>query len=177
MAEVTENRFREDLFHRVAVAVLNVPPLREREGDVSLIVDSLLVKINNDAKNQPGYQEKSLSAAARNLLIQMPWPGNVREIHNTLQRAAVWSVEAVIELQDIREALLPIPSHQADDILGRHLGNGLSLPDLIQDVARHYLKRAMEQAAGNKTVAAELVGLPSYQTLTNWLNRYGLGER
>lgn len=174
MTEVAEYRFREDLFHRIAVAVLHVPPLREREGDIGFLIDALLSRINHEAKNQPGYEEKHLSASARNLLIQSPWPGNVREVNNTLQRAAVWSSGATIEVQDVREALLPMPSRRTHDVLGRPLGNGLSLPDIMESVATHYLARAMEESAGNKTKAAELVGLPSYQTLTNWLHRYGI---
>jgi len=177
MTDVAESRFREDLFHRLAVAVLHVPPLREREGDVSLIIDALLDRINHEAKNQPGFEEKHLSVSARNLLVRHSWPGNIREVNNTLQRAAVWSSGATIDLQDVREALLQMPSRRAQDMLGRSLGNGFCLADIMQDVARHYLTRAMEEAGGNKTKAAELVGLPSYQTLTNWLRRYGVGEQ
>ena len=60
------------------------------------------------------------------------------------------------------------------DLLGRPLGNGLELPRLMAELAHHYLERALTEADGNKTRAAELVGLPSYQTFTNWMNRYGL---
>ena len=60
--------------------------------------------------------------------------------------------------------------------MDRALGNGFSLPDLIANVARHYLERAMEETAGNKSRAADLVGLASYQTLTNWLSKYGVSR-
>lgn len=176
MAEVMAGKFREDLFHRIAVAVLRVPALRERDGDVGLLVDAILTRINQDAKGQPGYKHKHLSASARNLLIQQPWPGNVRELHNTLQRAAVWSNGDTIDARDISEALLTFPAPQADAILNRPLGSDLDLPAVIRDVARHYLDRALTESGGNKTKAAALVGLPSYQTLTNWLRRFGLEE-
>ena len=58
------------------------------------------------------------------------------------------------------------------DVLNRPLGDGLKLPEILTMVARHYLSRAIEEAGGNKTKAAELVGLPSYQTFTNWMSRY-----
>ena len=61
-------------------------------------------------------------------------------------------------------------------MLDRALGNGFSLPDLLAEVARHYLARAMEDASNNKTKAAGLVGLASYQTLTNWLSKYGVTQ-
>ena len=174
---MAEGRFREDLFHRIAVAVLHVPPLREREGDVGLLVDAMLERVNDEAKGQPGYEHKKLSASARNVLVQHSWPGNVRELVNTLQRAAVWSTGPSVDVREAQEALLlPIPQKNQSDILGRALGHGLSVQALIDEVARHYLSRAMEQTAGNKSKAAELLGLPSYQTLTNWLKRYGVSQ-
>lgn len=176
MAEVTEGRFREDLFHRIAVAILQIPSLRERDGDIGLIVEALLSRINREAQSQPGYQDKKLSASARNLLIQHPWPGNVRELYNTLQRVAVWSTGPVIEASDVKASLLHFPGQSQSDILNRPLGEGFELPALINDVARHYLDRALTESGGNKTKAAALVGLPSYQTLTNWLKRFGLHE-
>ena len=76
----------------------------------------------------------------------------------------------------MREALLPAPRNPRQEVLNRALGDGFSLPDLLANVARHYLARAMEEAAGNKSRAAELVGLASYQTLTNWLSKYGVSR-
>lgn len=70
--------------------------------------------------------------------------------------------------------MLPTRIGGRADILGRSLGGGLNLQDLLKEVARHYLGRALDEAEGNKTKAAELLGLPSYQTLTNWLAKYGV---
>jgi transcriptional regulator with GAF, ATPase, and Fis domain len=177
MIEVAQSRFREDLFFRLAVLVLKVPPLRQREGDLGPLIDGLLDRINQSNTGEPGYRTKKISPAARNLLFLHPWPGNVRELQNTLQRAAVWSDGDKIEADDIREALLPMESraHPNDEILDRPLGRGLDLRELIGTVARHYLCRAIETAHGNKTRAAELVGLPNHQTLSNWLDRYSVG--
>jgi DNA-binding NtrC family response regulator len=172
--EIAAGRFREDLFYRLAVAVLKLAPLRERSGDLGLLVDHLLAHVNREAATEPGFKEKKLSAGARNLLLSHPWPGNVRELLNTLRRAAIWSDGAVISADDIREALLPALGRGRADVLSRALGPPFNLPDLLSEVARHYLGRAMGEAQGNKTKAAELVGLPSYQTLTNWLAKYGV---
>jgi len=98
----------------------------------------------------------------------------VRELQNTLRRAAIWTPEATLRVEEIREALLPLEAAGEDRILGRPLGEGLDLPGLLATVARHYLERALDDALGNKTRAAKLVGLPSYQTLTNWMKRYGV---
>jgi transcriptional regulator with PAS, ATPase and Fis domain len=172
--EITAGRFREDLFYRLAVAVLKIPPLRERTGDLGLLIDTLLDQVNREAAAEPGAKHKKLSAAARNLLLAHAWPGNVRELVNTLHRSVIWSDGVTITAEDAREALLPAGAAARTDVLGRPLGGGLNLPDLLKEVARHYLARALDEAAGNKTKAAELVGLPSYQTLSNWLQRYGV---
>jgi len=174
LSEVAAGSFREDLFHRLAVAVLYVPPLRERREDLPLLIDHFLSQINDEGKGQPGFVRKKLSAAAKDLLLRHSWPGNVRELQNTLRRAAIWTSDATLREEDIREALLPVARPLEDRILGRPLGEGLVLPELMASVARHYLKRAIDEAAGNKTRAAKLVGLPSYQTFTNWMRRYGV---
>jgi len=172
--EIRAARFREDLFHRLAVGVLLLPPLRQREGDLSLLVDSLLASINAEASTQPGYTHKKLDVSARNLLLQHSWPGNVRELHNTLLRASIWASGDKITNQDVAESLAVTVAPKAETVLGRSLEQGISLPEIIADVARHYLERGMAQTHGNKSEAARLLGVGSYQTLSNWLQKYGV---
>lgn len=174
-SEIQAGRFREDLFHRLAVGVLLLPPLREREGDLGLLVDSMLAAINAEAASQPGYKYKTLDASARNLLIRHSWPGNVRELHNTLLRASIWASGDKITGDDVAASLAVTVPPKGETVLGRPLEHGISLPELMADVARHYLERAMAQAHGNKSEAARLLGLGSYQTLSNWLQKYGVG--
>jgi DNA-binding NtrC family response regulator len=170
--EIAEGRFREDLFYRLAVAVLKIPPLREREGDLSLLIERLLAQVNQDGLEDPGYQQKNLSPGARNLMLAYHWPGNVRELLNTLQRAALWSETDTITDDDVREALLLFPARQEESILDRPLASGFYLEELLGDVAKHYLRRALAETQGNKTRAAELLGFASYQKLDYWLNKY-----
>ena len=83
------------------------------------------------------------------------------------------SADGLIPVAGVRPKVTVSPTTGIDDaILGAALGDGFSLPDLMAGVARHYLDRAMEQSRGNKTEAAKLLGLGSYQTLTNWLLKY-----
>jgi DNA-binding NtrC family response regulator len=170
--EIAAGRFREDLFYRLAVAVLKIPPLRERTGDLGMLVESLLEQVNREAAGEPGYKDKKLSAGAKNLLTAHTWPGNVRELLNTLRRAAIWSEGTAISVEDVREAVLPAATPVRQDLLGKPLGEGFNLPQLLKEVAQTYLKRAIGESQGNKTKAADLVGLPSYQTFTNWLAKY-----
>ncbi len=175
MAEVRADRFRADLFYRLAVAVLKLPALRHRPGDLSLLMDRLLEQVNAESREEPGYQPRSLSPSARNLLLAHPWPGNVRELMNTLRRAAIWSDEPVMQAEDIREALLPDVAPRTDEgILDRPLDESFDLPGLMAHVARHYLDRALEESGDNLTKAARMLGLGSYQTLKNWMKRYGV---
>lgn len=174
-AEVAGGRFREDLFYRLAVLVLRMPPLREREGDLDPLIDGLLARINQQSAQEPGFTPRSISAEAKNQLMRQTWPGNVRELENTLRRAAVWCDGETIDAADVADALLPRAAPDKDAVLGRALEPGVDLPELMAEVARHYLSRAMAAAHGNKTRAAVLLGLPSYQTLANWLEKYGVG--
>ena len=176
--EVPQGRFREDLFHRIAVGLLRLPPLRERQGDLNLIIDYILEEFNTKSADKPGWKHKKLSAGARNLMHQHPWPGNVRELVNTISRAAIWTPNDMIESDDMREAIFPVSSAQKnqDEILNRALGNGFSLTEVLSDVARHYLKKAVTESKGNKTKIASLVGLSNYQTAINWLKKYGIEE-
>jgi len=170
--EIQAGRFREDLYYRLAVGVLLLPPLRERDGDLDLLIDARMASINVEAASQPGYGHKELDAAARKILIGHSWPGNLRELHNVLLRASIWASGDTITEKDISASLVRNVPPQGDAVLGRSVEQGMSLPDLMADVARHYLERAMAQAEGNKTAAARLLGLGSYQTLNNWLKKY-----
>ena len=174
--EVRSGRFREDLFHRLAVGVLLLPPLREREGDIGLLIDTMLLAINTEAATQPGYKHKKLDIPARNLLVQHSWPGNVRELHNTLLRASIWAAGERITARDVAQSMAVSVAPKSDSILGKPLTANIQLPDLIGGVARHYLQRAMDLTHGNKSEAARLLGLGSYQTLSNWLEKYGVGD-
>jgi transcriptional regulator of acetoin/glycerol metabolism len=86
----------------------------------------------------------------------------------------LWTVGDTIRVEDMRDALLPPPGAPAGGLLDRPLGGDFRITDLVTEVVRHYLRRALDQTHGNKSRAAELLGLPSYQTLTNWMKRHGV---
>ena len=173
--EVAEGNFREDLFYRLAVAIIKLPPLRERAGDISLLIDALLQQVNDSAKDL-GIKHKKISASAKNLMLQQSWPGNIRELFNTLQRAAVWSDDEAIGMEAIKDAILLSPKALpgADGILNRPVESGFDLESLMAQVARHYIERALDHTRNNKTQAAKLLGFGNYQTFTNWMNRHGV---
>ncbi|MDO9597447.1 MAG: sigma-54 dependent transcriptional regulator [Azoarcus sp.] len=172
--DVAEGRFREDLFHRLAVGILNLPPLRERDGDLDLLIEHLLGQINRDADEKPEAQHKELSQQARNLLVTHNWPGNIRELYHTLLRAAIWSSSATIEAADIQRSLLDIRRND-EGLLDRALGKGFDLQALLDEISRDYIGRALQKSGHKKKRAAELLGFSNYQTLSNWAGRLGVG--
>jgi DNA-binding NtrC family response regulator len=172
-ADVAAGRFREDLFHRLAVGILHLPPLREREGDLALLIERFMAGINADARGQPEAQEKKLSSEARNILLSYAWPGNVRELYHTLLRATIWSAGAVVSGEEARAALVQVrPVQTAAPAMT--LGQGVDLQGFLDDIARQHIERALQCSGGRKTQAAKLLGFPSYQTLGNWMRRLGV---
>ena len=172
--EVAKGAFREDLFYRLAVGVIKLPPLRERSGDINVLIDHFLKEINQNGVNGSSFPHKEISASARNVMLNHYWPGNIRELNYTLIRAVVYSRGAIITKDDIQNALLLSIQGKRDRILDRSLDEDFDIRETIKKVAVHYLKRGLDEANHNKTKAAQLLGLNNYQTLTNWLKRYNL---
>jgi DNA-binding NtrC family response regulator len=166
MADVAGGRFREDLFHRLAVGILRLPPLRERGADLALLLDSFLKQINLDARGRPEAQEKCITPEAKRLLFAHSWPGNVRELYHTLLRASIWSTGSEIGAADMTAAILQPPQKEAG-FLDRPLVPGFQLQEVLDDVSRIYMNRALKQTEGRKAAAAKLLGFSNYQTLDN----------
>ena len=175
-ADVAAGRFREDLFHRLAVGILRLPPLRERAGDIDLLAEAFMAQINADAHGKPEAQEKKISENAKILLKQHPWPGNIRELYHTLLRAAIWSSGPVIEGEDLSAALLEVQPANHNPF-NRPMTQGFDLQGLLDEIARDYITRAINQSGARKTAAAKMLGFANHQTLGNWMKRLGLQAR
>lgn len=132
--------------------------------------------MNRESATEPGFSDKRISAGAKNLMLQYAWPGNVRELLNVIRRATIWSGSPTISEADIADALRSVPSKMKAEGRGLlpPLAEGVDLPKIIEQVKRRYLEEALRAAGGNKTKAAVLVGLPNYQTFTNWMKQCGM---
>lgn len=168
--EVAAGSFREDLFYRVAVGVLHLPPLRERNGDLLFLADSLLHAM---VKEYPLLEGKKLSASGKNVTQQHRWPGNIRELKSTLLRAALWIRGDEISGNDLQQALFKTASKQ-ESIMERDMTQGLDIQALLDEVESHYVKRVLAQTAGQKTKAAELLGYNNHQTLSKRMEKFGI---
>ncbi|BDD88889.1 sigma-54 interaction domain-containing protein [Desulfofustis limnaeus] len=174
LQEVRKGNFREDLFYRLAVGVIKLPSLKEREGDIELLIDRLLDQVNTEHSRDQAYENKIFSVNAKKLLLNHSWPGNIRELLNTLHRAALWSSGKVITETDIAEALFPTEFIQPTAHKYKPIGSGIDINKVISETAAHYLSEALDLSGNNKTKAAELLGLNSYQTLTNWMKKHNI---
>lgn len=174
-AAVGSGGFREDLFYRLAVGVLRLPPLREREGDLTLLVEETMRAINaRNAQVDQAYEPRTLTPGARNVLLAHAWPGNVRELMNTLERAIAWSVKPTISADEVGAMILRVGT--ARSVLDRALGTGFSLDEVVDEVQRGYIKRALDECDGNRTQAARLIGYKSHQRLAKQMRRLGLAR-
>lgn len=148
--EVREGRFREDLFYRLNVVTIHVPPLRERLEDISLLVDHFLARF----RKRLGLQVEKVSPRAMGALMRYPWPGNIRELENVLERACVLSEGRTIELYDLPEkirawAAVPRPEAKED----------LRLRSRLRSLERELVEEALRRSKGNRTQAARLLGI------------------
>ena len=171
-AAIGQGTFRDDLYYRLAVITIKLPPLRDRREDVPLLVERLLAQINeNFERQEPGYKHKSISASAMAFVRKHLWPGNVRQLYNTLVQAAVMTDGAVIERQDVADAIAEMPGKITTDAMEQPLGEGFCLTEFLEGIQRHYLHRAMKESGGVKTKAAQLLGYKNYQTVAAQLDR------
>lgn len=154
--EVAEGRFREDLYYRLNVIAVELPPLRERMEDVPLLAEHFLQKYRSESPdNSPRISEDALGK-----MMGYHWPGNVRELENAIHRAIILARGSVITpahivftgAPDKRDAALD--EHIADKVAG-----GMSLKEIVAEAEREAIKAALTQASGNRSQAAKQLGI------------------
>ncbi len=166
-ADVKAGRFREDLFYRINVLAIHIPPLRSRREDVSLLIDHFVTR--NNARL--GTSIRGLSPEARKLLLEYAWPGNVRELENTIERAMVLAESDVLQTGDlperIREALDPVQVHLAS--------GELSVKKTTAAIEEILIRRALQKTKGNRTRAADLLEI-SHRALLYKIKDYKITD-
>ncbi len=173
---MSDGHFREDMYYRLAVISIQLPPLRERKSDTPALASAILAQINRDFESQePGYEHKELCTSANLFVKRFDWPGNIRQLQNVLLQAAVMSEGKNLTDRDLQAAVATMPVRvRSPDILDLPLDDGFDLEELLQKVQSHYLQRAMDEAGGVKSRAARLLGIRNYQTLDARLKRLGI---
>ena len=150
---VAEGLLREDLFYRLNVIPVHLPPLRDRREDIPLLVTHFIQKLSRDLDKKVG----GLSPDAMTLLESYHWPGNIRELENVVERAMVLGSGEILGADALPPALLAGPDTQ--DIRVELPSSGLDLDDTLDRIERRYIQLALERTGGVQTRAAELLGL------------------
>jgi two-component system response regulator AtoC len=163
--EVTAGRFREDLFYRLNVARIVIPPLRDRPEDIPLLAEHILKRV----ERRHGWGELSLSPEALATIRERPWPGNVRQLENALARAVIAARGRPIlpEHFDAEEPLDPAIPAAGDPV------ESLPLRALLAEVERRAIQRALLACGGNRTKTAERLGI-SRRQLFDKIREYDL---
>jgi len=160
---VREGKFREDLYYRIHVARIEVPPLRERREDIPLLVQHFLAALAEEEKRPP----KTIEPEALRCLVEYDWPGNVRELQHAILRVSAFARGPAITLRDLRSygELAPGATSKTERLPAE--------VDTLEELERKQILLALQKAGGNKTRAAELLGI-NRATLFRKLRRFGL---
>ncbi|MBI2570304.1 MAG: sigma-54-dependent Fis family transcriptional regulator [Candidatus Schekmanbacteria bacterium] len=169
--EVKEGRFREDLFYRLSVVPVRLPPLRERKEDIPLLVEHFLRKVCR--ANQ--MSAKRMSAAALERLVKFDWPGNVRQLENTIERAIVLADSDVIQPEALSaegdDSEQSVSVFVPEDLMDLKT----ALRQVTEVLEKTLLERALQREGSNRTRAARLLGI-SHRCLMYKIKEYGLED-
>jgi DNA-binding NtrC family response regulator len=157
---VAEQRFRQDLYYRLSVIVVRVPPLRDRRADIPLLMGQFLLNACSRAGRRVEFTPAAIEA-----FTAYDWPGNVRELENTVERLVLFSRGTAIDAADLPPHMTGAPAG-----LGDRLFSGLPSLD---EVERRYLVHVLENVGGNRTKAADIMGIDR-RTLYRMAERFGL---
>jgi DNA-binding NtrC family response regulator len=163
---VRQGKLREDLFYRLNVFAIQLPPLRDRKGDVPLLIQAFLKEFN--ARN--GKAIVGASDRAMEILERHTWPGNVRELRNVIERATIVAKGDHIEPADLPHLSSQSTAANAPSGAAAASGGGLTPGTTVDEAERKLIEVTLEHTGGNKTRAAEMLGI-SLKTLHNKLNR------
>ena len=161
--DVKDGRFREDLYYRLNVVPIVLPPLRERKEDISPLTDHFLALYGE--KNRKSL--KGLSGKALDLLVRYDWPGNIRELENCIERAVIMAREEVIVPADFPPQIQMLSREEGTN--GFNIPSGISL----EEMERALIVKTLAETDGNRTRASEILGI-NRRTLQNKLKQYGL---
>ena len=164
--KIEEGKFREDLFYRLNVLSLVMPPLRKRKEDLPLLVSHFIKKYCQEM----GRKIKRIAPEVMNVFESYPWPGNVRELENVIERVVAIEERGIITRDSLPEELLA--PHKKPDTTYL-FEPGFSLNSNLDDIAKNYIKQARQVAGGKLRETASLLGI-SYRTLRYLIDKYGL---
>jgi two-component system response regulator PilR (NtrC family) len=167
--EIARNAFRKDLYYRLNVIPVHIPPLRERRDDIPLLAEYFLQKYCREMKREG----KRFDPQVKEAMLKHPWPGNIRELENAVQRAVALSDGPTITVRDLLETSAPPPG-LALPSAARSLGeDGMDLDQTMAEIEVGYLKKALDLSGGSYTRAAQLLKM-SLRSFRYKLQKFGI---
>jgi len=163
---VAENQFREDLFYRVSVIPLELPPLRHRRDDIPLLADHFLARLNASM----GKRIERISDEALKKMEIYDWPGNVRELENAMERAFILETSTELSAQHLPESVSTTPRMRA---LTNFPDQGFDLETFVEDLQKGFLEEALRRTDGVQVKAAELLRM-SYRSFRHYMQKYNI---
>ena len=172
---LNEKAFREDLYYRLNVVEIHTPPLRKHKEDIGLLIEHCISKLNFEL----GKTVRGVSEETMELLTAYDWPGNVRELENVIERAMVLGKSDLLGVENFPAQITRL--HEQKDASEKLLNNlklpedGLSLIETVENIEKRLIKKALERTEGNKTRAAELLGV-TRKIMRYKTDKYGLDD-
>lgn len=159
---VENGKFREDLYYRLKVYSINLPPLRERRADIPLLIEHFLEQLSEIH----GREKPTVTRAARQSLIRHDWPGNIRQLRNAMEAMFVQDFDGVLDVDDLPDDIPPIEAPENDEESAPSLsapkssGSDAMVGRTMQEIERYYIEKTLELTDGNRKEAAGLLGMP-----------------
>ncbi len=164
---IAEGKFRQDLYHRLKVVSVKLPPLRERRDDFPLLIDYFL----KDFATAHGKVIRAVTPAVRKVLLGYSWPGNVRELRNVIESMVVMDADGVLDTDDLTEELQQAASSGRSD---RNAGVDTLIGKSLEEIERHYILETLKLTGGNREEASRLLGIGE-RTLYRKLKEFQVG--
>lgn len=171
---VETSDFREDLFYRLAVGIIQIPSLRERIEDIPLLVNELISEINESASTQIDNKSKNISEKGINFILSQAWQGNIRELWNTLNRACLWSSNNEISDKDLKDAMIIRNKTQSETEIILSLGQVVDINQILDIQKEKYIRAALKATGNSLTNATKMLSLNSHQVLKGWIDKFGI---
>ncbi|GAB5441600.1 MAG: sigma-54 dependent transcriptional regulator [Fuerstiella sp.] len=167
---VDDGEFREDLYYRLNVVALHLPPLRDRPGDIPLLMEHFL----KDLSKRTGREVEGFSRTARRALLSYNWPGNIRQLRNTIESMLVMDTDGLLDVDGLPAEIAPLVTNEEAMADGENASGADSLIGRPMDeVEKYYIQRALELTDGNREETARLLGIGE-RTLYRKIKEYGL---
>lgn len=166
---VEKGSFRQDLYYRLSVVNLYLPPLRERPGDIPLLIDHFV----KEMVNRYGKETTGVSRAARQALMQYEWPGNIRHLRNTIERMLLLDMDGTLDVDDLPDEISPLAPTEEEMEKLTFAGTDNLIGKTFREIEKYYIEKTLELTGGKREEAASILGIGE-RTLYRKIKEYDL---